>query len=299
MIFVKKLFFIAFAMLFVFSVIFAADENRESVDTSRTARSSDVREADEERADDATSPAVASTERREERISVRETSESLETKNRKCGEMPDRAAGAVCNRQAVAYHAYQKALERHRLSEECRTLAGQNRSACEERVNRLFRIEIQDEFREWVRSRRNLTGIIENKTEERAARARIHEIQKERRNEQLNETKEGNRRRLINQLDNLLDSYQKHSEQMERAIGKAKEKGHDTRKLEFLHDKYDQVLDNAKTFFGEKQYRNLLTALKDAKNIFREFRQTFAEIVREQKLGEKYREALENETTSS
>lgn len=227
-------------------------------------------------------------EQRERAVQEGRKERELRQETMECREMQNDTEQALCNRRIVAERAHREVRERQRLSMECRNLTGQNRSSCEERVNRMFRDEIQDEFREWVRARRlNLTNIS---SESKDVRARIHRIHKEKKEELINKTKEAAKQRLINRLENVIDNAQKHSGLMERAIKKAAEKGHDTSRLEFVLEKYDITVDSAKLFFDDAAYRESLSALKEAKTLFKEFRKIFADIVSKQKRGEKHLE---------
>ena len=221
---------------------------------------------------------------------------------RKCEEVDDKVERAVCDKEKVAYHAIEKVRERQNLSEQCRALTGQTRSGCEENVNKEFRNATQERFKEWVKAKRLRAASGGNETENtddnESARVRLDLIHKKMLENKLNETKEETKKALINRLGAAIDKAEKVAEYLEKAMSKAEEKGHDVQRLEFLLEEYNSAVDKAKVLFDDEQYRDSLAALNDAKQTFKEFRKTFAEILDKHKHAQKYVETdeTENET---
>lgn len=216
----------------------------------------------------------------------------------KCDDVKDELQKAVCDKESVAYRALEKVRERHRLSEACKKLTGQDRSACELKINGEFKDVVQANFKEWVKTRKkdNETG---NETEEldkkERVRLRIKALHDKIKEQRLNETDNAGSRNLLKRLDAAIDKAERVSEHMEKAIDRAEEKGHDVTKLKFILEEYDKAVDNAKVFFDDKQYKDALASLKEAKSLFKEFRKTFADLVSEHKKGRKYKEKIDGE----
>ncbi|MBS3067446.1 hypothetical protein J4450_01985 [Candidatus Micrarchaeota archaeon] len=205
------------------------------------------------------------------RLKMNASDRIKEKLERKCDGIVDANERIFCEREKTTYLTIEKVRERHRLSEECRRLTGSERSACQERVNRHFRDVIQERFKEFKRE--ELSGgetarAIINSVHERVSEAR------------LNDEKSQAKRNLIERIDGLIASAGKKADLLERALNKAKEKGYDTARLEFLLEEYKIAMDKAKIFYDDEQYRDTLAALNDAKNIFKQFRFAFADLIK-------------------
>ena len=144
-----------------------------------------------------------------------------------------------------------------------------------------FRDEIMQRFKDYLKNRTN--GTDEQTT---SALDLVHKKLTEKKLETLKEGK----RHLVNKLDNVLDRTEKIAGHMQKAIDRAQEKGHDTSKLSFLLQEYNTAIDNAKVFFDDGHYKDAIASLQDAKQTFKEFKQTFADIVKANKEGKHYTE---------
>ncbi len=193
---------------------------------------------------------------------------------------------ALCEHKANAYGKRYLVSYRHLLSASCRELTGDNRSACEQRVNTLFREELVSSFKDWVSGQMQLS-----EADLELAKERLQELREKLKEEygEQNRTRgqsmNASEQRLLGLFDNLLNKTENFNTLMERAISKAGEKGHDTTELQFLLEQFNAALDNARTYVGELQYRDALASLKEAKEILHEFRKVFAKVVQENKEG--------------
>lgn len=208
---------------------------------------------------------------------------------RKCESVSDDNERKVCDKESVAYQAREKVRARHELNEECREKTGEERSACQRRINTVFKTDVQAGFKEWIQNRK--VNESENETEDtEGARVRLELIHKKIKEERLkNQTED--KQGITNRLSNAIEKAEKHIGLFERAIAKAAEKGHDTERLEFMLESYTSAVDGAKVFFDDEQYRDSIASLHEAKELFKEFRSIFSTIVSKHKNNEHYVEA--------
>ncbi len=210
---------------------------------------------------------------------------------RRCDSLDDATERAVCDKESVAYQVREKVRERHELSEACRNENNETQAACQERVNAEFKEEVQARFKAWVKERRERGENETNDELNEEVRTRlelVHEEMKGRLIERHNDTRQ---KAILNRLDNAIETAEKHGGLLERAITKAAEKGHDTAKLEFVLEAYVKAVDNAKVLYDDEQYRDSVASLNEAKELFKEFRGIFADIVSTHKRNELYVEA--------
>ena len=195
------------------------------------------------------------------------------------------------NKTAAA--ALEKVRERHKLSEECREMTGENRSSCEKRVNAIFRNETAERFKEFVKSRKSGNFSEENETET----GMIKENHKEKFEEfkaKLNSTA---KQKLIDRFEKAIEEREKREGKMQLFIDRAKEKGHDTVELEFVLGEYKTALLNAQTYMDDGKYKDALSSLQESNKLFTEFKRTVEKIVKEQKQKKKHT-VSENESFS-
>lgn len=190
--------------------------------------------------------------------------------DRKCDDIKDDNERIFCEREKTTYSTIGKVRERHKLSEECRKLSGSERSACQERVNNYYRDVVQERFKEFKR---------ESLSDSETARAIIDSVHQRVSQARLNDENDTAKRKIVERIDNLIANAAKKEELLKRALDKAKEKGYGVQRLEFLLEEYNIAMDKAKILYDDEQYRDCLAALSDAKQIFKQFRFAFAELI--------------------
>lgn len=204
----------------------------------------------------------------------------------KFGECRNVTAGSnetECKKNLVAGAALYMVRQRHDLSEQCLELTGENRSACQKRVNAIFRNEIHAKFLAFVKAR-------ENRTLEELNESDMREIREKHRNRtakirgKLNESKE----KLFDRLENAINARENRVEGMQQFIEKANGSGHETEQLEFLLSEYRAVMVSARSYVEAEQYRDTIAALQESQRIFMQFRQSAAKLIRIHKQGLKY-----------